>query len=170
MTQRNITASLRREMERQESGETVLVFLTLSHPALADDIRVVADPVDFIWGGKTFIGFLFDIELLSDTEAPPEARLTIQNVDRKIGNVLREITDPIRVQIDVIAASEFDLSVKPRVPLGTLAVEYSAPALWLVDVEVDVLQISGRIASWNYTQEIWPGVRATQDRLPGLFR
>ena len=65
---------------------------------------------------------------------------------------------------------EFDLSVAPRVPLGP-SVEhiYVARHLYLTDVEGDVLQLSGTIRWWEYTQESWPALRATQNRFPGLY-
>lgn len=168
--QRRISSGFRREIERTESGEIALIFLAISHPELEEIIRVVSDPKDFVWGGETFQGFQFEIDLLTDNDRFPEARLTIQNVDQRIGEALRKVTAPARLRIDVLAGSQFDLTVSPRAEIGTAQPEYTADALYLVDVEVDVMQITGRITSWNYSQELWPGIRATQDRCPGLFR
>lgn len=167
---RTVSASFRREMEREESGQAALYFLTISHPELDDDIRVVSDSKDYSYGGQTYIGFLFDLIILDDKQTFPEARLTVQNVDQKIGQVLRSVVSPPRIDIKIIQMTEFDLTVDPRTPISTPYVEYSAPELYLVDVDVTALEISGRIVSWNYSQELWPGVRATQSRCPGLFR
>lgn len=167
---RSVSPEFRREIEKQQSADFALIFLTISHPELEEVIRVVSDPKDFVWGGKTFQGFQFEISLLSDTDKFPEARLTMQNVDQRVGESLRRVRAPARIRIDVISASQFDLTVSPRTEIGTADVEYTADSLYLVEVEVDVMEISGRLMSWNYSQELWPGVRATQDRCPGLYR
>jgi len=167
---RDISASLRRELEKQESPETILAFLTITHPNLNDPIRVVCDPEDFILNGETYIGFLFEWGILSDSQPTPEARLTVQNVDRVIGDTIRTLVGPPRVKIELIAASEFDLTVSPRTHTGTPSVEYLADKLYLVDVEADALQVSGRLVTLNYTQQMWPAPVATQARCPGLYR
>lgn len=47
---------------------------------------------------------------------------------------------------------------------------YQARYLYLTEVNGDPLSLSGRIRSWDYSQEPYPGVFATQDRCPALFR
>lgn len=168
--QRAISGSLRREIDKQESPETILAFLTITHPNLNDAIRVVCDPEDFILNGETYTGFLFEWGILSDSERPAEARLRVQNVDRIIGNTMRTLVGPPRVKIELIAASEFNLNVSPRTHTGTPSVEYLADKLYLVDVEADALQVSGRLTTLNYTQQMWPAPVATQVRCPGLFK
>ena len=98
------------------------------------------------------------------------AQTEVQNVDRKIGDALRAITSPARVQLDVIAASEFDQSADPRTPRGTPLVMYEAKHLFLVNVSVNALAVTGDLVSWDYTQDTWPGRRATQERCPALYR
>lgn len=168
--ERLISQSLRRELEKQESGEELLVFLTITHPSLDEAIRVVCDPEDFIYDGETYIGFIFDIAILSDNDRPPETRLTVQNVDEQIGHAIKSLIGPPRVKIEILALSDFDTSVIPRVPLGTPTVEYRADQLFLVDVDGDDGEITGRITSWDYSQTTYPGIRATQRRCPGLYK
>jgi hypothetical protein len=162
-----------RELNRQDSAELLLVFLTITHPQLADPIRVVSDPRSFVLDNNTFTGFLFDIQLLSDTESAPYAELSVQNVDKVISEGLLLIDTPARLHIEVISGSQFNLDDSPCTEIGgagNAARVYSAPQLFLTEVDCNALQISGRIVSWDYTQEPWPGVFATKDRLPGLFR
>lgn len=170
MTSRDIPAGVRREIDRQDSPEIHLVFLTLRHKMLPEPIRVVSDPADFMLDGNLYQGFEFEISLLSDAEEAPRAQLKVQNVDRRIGDAVFNATEPARLDIEVITGSQFDLSVTPRVPLGpSVARSYVAKQLYLTDVEGDVLQLSGTIRSWDYTQETWPALRATQNRFPGLY-
>lgn len=167
---RNIPSSLRRVLDLQESGEAIIGFLTISHASLATSIRVAGDGVDYLWLGETWIGFPFKFALLSDGEGAPRTQIEVQNVDRKIGDALRAITSPARVQIDILAASEFDQGADPRAPLGTPLVAYSAKYLFLVNVSVNALAVTGDLVSWDYTQDTWPGRRATQERCPALYR
>jgi hypothetical protein len=169
---RVVSASLRRELEKQESSEALLIFVTITHPTMDETIRVVSEPegIDYVYGGETFIGFPFDIELLTDSERFPETRIAVQNVDETIGRAIKGLIGPPRVKIEILALSDFDTTVNPRTEIGTPTVEYSADKLYLIDVEIDAMQITGRIVSWNYSQEVWPGVRATQNRTPGLYR
>lgn len=169
MSQRLIPQGVRRELERQETAEFLLVFLTLYHVALAEPIRVVCDPENFILDGNEYQGFNFEISLLTDSESMPTARLTIQNVDRKIGDAVLKSVEPVRLDIEVIAGSEFDLTVVPRTELDATPRIYTAKYLRLTEVEGNALALTGTIRSWDYMQETWPALRATENRFPGLF-
>lgn len=167
---RDIPVGVVQDIEAQETDEVVLVFLRISHRQLPEDLRIVSDGADYVMDGATWRGFEFDIRLLSDTDAPPRTELTVQNVDVRIGEAILAIDGPARLDLDVVAASQFNLNVEPRVALGP-SVEriYTARHLALVDVRGDVLQLTGTIRSWDYTQEAWPSMRATQDAFPGLY-
>lgn len=171
---RSITLAYRKHTESILSDEVDLCFLTITHSTLAEPIRVVWDTKDFIYNGFTFIGFPFEITILSDDENPPTARLSIQNIDPRIVDALRGLSSPLRLKIELLHSSDFDLTVTPRVAWGGGSpapnVAYSADKLFLINVKSDLLTISGDITGWNYLQRVWPGVRATQERFPGLFR
>lgn len=167
--ERSIPADIRAAIEREQNDDPILVFLTFTHPSLYEPIRVVSDPENFILDGFTHTGFTFDIQLLSDNDSMPQAKLTIQNVDKLIGQAIMRAVDPPRLEIQVIAASEFDLTVTPRTELATAARMYRAQQLYLTNVEADAFALSGTIRSWDYVQEQWPALRATETRFPSLF-
>lgn len=167
---RTVPAGVRREIDRQESPEFYLTFLTIKHKTLIEPIRVVGDPKNFTLDGHLFRGSKFSIQLLSDTEGMPEARLSIQNIDRRIGQAIQVADDPAKLKIEVITGSQFDLTVEPRIELGASERVYSADQLILHGVQGNSIALTGSIRSWDYTQELYPGMRATQDRFPGLFR
>jgi len=168
--QRTIPAGVRREIDREQSAEQILAFLTISHSTLLDDIRVVSDPVDHVLGGLTFQGFTFKITVLSDDDRPPFTQLTIQNSDQAIGEALRIASSPPKLTLELIAGSEFDQTVDPRTEITTALRTYSASELHLVNVDVNVLEITGRLQVRDYSSEMWPGTMATEDVFPGLFR
>lgn len=170
---RDLPHAVLRELNKQEMAEFLLVFLTITHSQLSEPIRVVSDPRNFVLDNYTFIGFQFDIQLLSDTENAPYAELSLQNVDKIISEGVLRAQTPARLKIEVIAGSQFNLDDNPCTEIGGSGNAerlYSAPQLFLTEVECDALKISGRIVSWDYTLELWPGMLATKDRLPGLFR
>ncbi len=179
VVKRNIPIQFRREIEKQETGEFPLFFLRLTHPKIFPDIRIVSDPENFILPemnksglivNQEYVGFEFGFDFLTDDEGPPKATLSVQNVDRIIGESVRQSVDPIHVYVDIIAASQFDLSVFPRVPLAT-PVERVARVQHaeLIDVEGDSMFLTGTIRVKDYTQETYPGMRATEARTPGLY-
>lgn len=169
MPRNTVSTSFRRFAEASFSDEVDLVFLTLSHPDITD-INVVWDTVNFIYNSITWIGFPFDITIMTDDEQPPKATLTIQNVDSQIGETIRTLFTPPRLKIEILSSTDFNLTVNPRTPIGTPTAVYTADRLFLTNVRVDPIAVQGDIEGWNYLQRVWPGKRARQDLLPGLFR
>jgi len=168
--ERSVPAGVRREVDREESAEQYLVFLTISHSTLSTPIQVVSNSADCVLDGSTYTGFRFNISVLSDDEQAPRAQLSIQNVDLRIGRALQDIDDPARIKMEVIAGSEFDQTVDPHTEISTAARTYVADQLYLVGVEADAMTITGRLETYDFARETWPGNMATQEAFPGLFR
>lgn len=162
--------AVRDDLEAEASAAAMLGFLTVEHPSLVDPIRVVSDVIDYVWGGVTWTGMPFDFAPLSDDESAPTAELRVQNVDRRIGAVLRSLPDRATLRLDILSSEDFDLSVEPRAEIGSAAPIYSFSHVELVDVTANPVEITGRVFLRDPTQEPWPGIFATQSRLPGLFR
>ncbi|MCA2012391.1 DUF1833 domain-containing protein [Cereibacter sphaeroides] len=153
-----------------EASDAVwLPFVQIDHPALGEPIRVVADVLPYSWQGATWVPYPFGFRRLTDEDAMPETRLVIQNIDRRLGNALRGLSGRATVSFWLLTSADFDLSLDPREPLGTVTPLYSFTNYDLTDVTIDPIQISGRVTLRDYSTEPWPGIRATQDRFPGLF-
>ncbi len=178
---RDISTLIRSSLEGPRDGEIFLTFLIIAHPDLSPSIYVVNDvatdagaTVTYQYAGNTYIAFPFDLELLTDGDASPVGRLTIQNVDRVLGEAVRALTTAPTVEFRMIPASEFDLTVNPRVGATGSPEEitpiYVATGLEMRGISVDAMSISGEVAAINDAQEPWPSIRATQARTPGLFR
>jgi len=168
--QRNIPQAVLRELQREDSEEALLVFLTIYNVRLYEPIRVVSDPENFILDGKEYQGFEFNISLLSDDDSAPKANLSIQNTDERISRAILETTEPIYLDLQVIALSEFDMTQYPRTEKSNPSVRtYRAKYLRLTDVTGNSLSMTGTLRSWDYTQETWPALKATEDRFPALF-
>lgn len=160
----------RADLESDSSPHALLGFLTITHPALAEPLRVVSDVMDYTFGGAPFIGLPFGFQLLTDSDAAPTTQLRMQNVDRRIGQALRSMTGRATVQLQLLSSADFDLSQDPRLEIGTAAVIYGFAHFTLRNVSVNATEVTGEVILQDYSTEPWPHVRATQDRLPGLFR
>jgi hypothetical protein len=167
---RVIDADVREALEREATPHAMLAFLTIEHPTLAEPIRLVSDVMDYVWGAETWIGMPFDFAQLTDEDGAPSAEIRVQNVDRRIGKALRALPDRATLRLDILTSADFDLSVDPRVEVGTALPVYSFSHVELVDATVNAIEVTGRVFLRDPTQEPWPGVSATQTRCPGLFR
>lgn len=168
---RTISTTFRTAAQATNSGDVALLFATISHPDWADDLRFVSDTVDYVWNGKTFLGAMFDVSILSDTDTPPQAKFTFPNVDQSIGELIENTNSPPTIRLDISLSGFFNLTVTPRVPIGAQPTpEYTATNLWISDVTVDAIQVSGRIVSLDLTREGCTRFRCTKGRTPALFR
>lgn len=166
---RTIPDSVQAGLERSSTPDALIWFLTITHQNLAEPIRVVSDVFDYLIDGDLFRGIVFDAVPLTDSDQPPSTQLRVQNVDRRIGEALREATGRATVEAVARTTADFDLTKDPREPIGTPAVIYAFQYFDLVDVEVNASEITGRLMLADFSQEPWPAIRATADRCPGLF-
>lgn len=181
---RTLSQGYRNELEASRSGEVTLVFASITHPSIVDPIRVVSDVVDYmrivddLAGAPVsvrYLGIPFEIELLTDGDAPPRGKITVQNVDQAIGAAIEDMTDSPRLLLEIIALSDFgNIEMidgrRTRQPVGTPTIEYSAAHLALKNIQGNAISVSADITVYDVQREPWPGIRTTQNRLPGLYR
>lgn len=170
MTVREVTEAQRRALQAQASAVVLLAFVQIEHPSLTEDLFLVADAMDYQRDGHLWQGVLFRVDLPSDTDGPPEASITVPNTDRRIGQVLRTMTDRAFVTLEVCSSADFDVTVDPRVPLGVVTPLYPPIRFELVDVQCSLSELTGRLMVRDFAQEPFPSIFATQSKVPGLFR
>ena len=176
-TARDVSAEFRSAAEASATGEVFLTFATIMHPASTKVIRVANDVVDYQYLGELYVGCPFDITLLSDADDKPTAKISIQNVDREIGETIQQLEDSPRLKLEVILLSQFSPELDDsigdngaRTELGDTVVDYTADQLRMAKVSVDPMFVTADIISYDYSQEPWPFYRATKNRLPGCYR
>ena len=167
---RDIPASVRQDLEAPTQQHALLAFVTITHPQLEAPIRVVADPIDHVYQGNTYTGILFGFRLLTDEDTEPTCELSLPNVDRRIGEAIRASGVSPKIQLVILSSADFDKSVVPRAEIGAAAAVYQFVQFELRDVTADAVRIAGTVALRDYSTEPWPSLRATETRLPGLFR
>jgi hypothetical protein len=108
--------------------------------------------------------------LVTDSDRAPTASLTVQNIDRRIGTVLRNTNTRAQLALKILSSADFDLTQEPRVALGATSTIYAFSHFELSDVSANILEISGTVKLFDPSTEPWPQIRATQARAPGLYR
>ena len=136
-----------------------LVLLTIAHADISPSIRVVANNEDVTSNGDLYSAFPFEISLPdSNQDAPPKARLRIDNVSREIGQAVRLISTPADVTITVVRQDDFD------------TVEMTWPSMLLTNVRSNALTVEGDLEFENLTREPYPAHIFSPAEFPGLVR
>jgi hypothetical protein len=167
---RVIDASIRADLEQVSSDHVLLAFMVVEHENLLTPIRLVNDVLDYELDGETYQGILFGFKLLPDGGETPSTDIVIPNVDRRIGQTLRPLSGRARVSMTIYSSADFDLTVNPRVAVGSPNVIYSFSRFELVEVDMNEVEVTGKLFLRDPSQEQWPGISATKSRLPGAWR
>lgn len=169
MPRQTISENFRNEHNLEGGAEFGLFFLTFSHETLSENVYIVTDIIDYVYDGNTYTGIPLEIEVFTDTDAAPSANVRIQNIDRRLGEILRGIDTPLKLSFKIILSSQFNQNVIPRTAIGTPHVEYYVPYCELKETNGDVVSISGKIQIIDFTQETFPQAFATKSKFPGYF-
>lgn len=165
---RTLSTAFRTTLEASHASDLAIIFATVTHDSLEVPIRVNSDIMDYVLNGETYLGAAFTISLLTDDDSPPIGRVAIHNVDRAIGEAVQLLSTSPKIALAIYARSDFDES-DPRVAVGTPAVQYSVPGMFLKNISCDVMSFTGDLTTFDITSEPWPAIRSTVDRLPALF-
>ncbi len=155
---RGFTPGFIEDTFREEAEEVFLILLTINESSLSSPIRVVNNNENITSNGNIFIGYPFDIQLPdSFQDAPPRAKLTIDNVSREIGTAIRLISGAPTVQIDIIMASAPDVIEKRLTPFT------------LRNVKWDSARVTGDLVLEYMETEPFPAGQFSPAYFPGLF-
>lgn len=173
---RNLSPGFRRAAEEPRSDIYAVILLRITHPTLTFPILVANDTINYVHDGETYQGFPFELELIGDTNQVPRGQLRIQNVDRRIGEAVVNLTTPPGLSIIIMASTDFEEAATApdgrlenvRYEKENVTPEYEANHLVLGNVTVDAISVTAEVLSFDMSNEPWPAVRSTADRLPGL--
>lgn len=112
----------------EASPVIMLMFIKLNHSSFARPIRMVGDGAPYLWNEGSGDNFTwepcrFALSLPADTEEAPIGTISIQNVDRRIGEAIDAINSPLSLSMWMIKSTEFFTTMSPREPKGTPYVE-----------------------------------------------
>jgi hypothetical protein len=153
-----VTDALTASAFAADTDEVWLVLVTIEHADISPPIRVVNNTENITSRSELFVAFPFSITLPDSREdAPPRARLTIDNVSREIAQAVRTITSAPVVTIEVVRAADPD------------TVEISWPFFTLRNIKWDAGKVSGELTLEDFTSEPYPAGIFSPASFPGLF-
>lgn len=152
-----ISESLKQDAYSSESN-LPLVLLVIDHADLADPIRVVNNKENITSDGEEYTAFPFEIVLpSSQDDAPPQAKLRIDNVSREIGEAIRTISGAPSVTIRVIRRETPDV------------IEAEFEGMVLRKVNYDALSVEGTLDFEDLTREPYPAFSFNPANYPGIL-
>ncbi|MCL4502052.1 MAG: DUF1833 domain-containing protein [Deltaproteobacteria bacterium] len=156
---RNLSLSMLVNIYNQNSDDPIYVLLTC---ARADDpgdiLRLVLKSTDLVSRGETYTAFPFDISVPDDSaDQPPQASLTISNVDRRLTEFLESSLSPITVSIEIVQGSDPD------------TVEAAWTDLTLRNVKYNQGSAAGQLTYEKLASEGYPKGLFTPAYFQGMF-
>jgi hypothetical protein len=141
-----------------ETEEVFVILLTLTHPDMAEPLRVSSDAVDTDSRGNIFIAYPFNLSLPDDEDnRPPRARLAIDNIDRQIMQAVRQLTSSPTVLLEIVRAAAPDV------------VEAKFEDFRFTNISYDSHMIEGDLTVEDFTAEPYPAASFSPSLFPGLF-
>jgi len=152
-----ISDALKEDAFSQES-DLPLVLILIEHDDLSTPIRCVNNKVDITSNGKIFTAFPFEIILPDASEdAPPRAKLRINNVSREIGQAIRTVMTPPSLTIQVVRQDTPDV------------VEAEFVGMSLTNVTYDSLVVEADLMFEDLTREPYPSLRFNPSYFRGII-
>ena len=141
-----------------EASDLPLVLLTIEHADITT-IRLVDNLVDITSGGDIYTAHAFTLRLPDSLEdAPSGGRLQIDNVSRELGEVMRAITSPPDVTIELIRQEDPD------------TIETNWSAMQMTNVRFDFLTVEGDLGFENLSREPYPFLTFSPAEFPGVVQ
>ena len=165
---RNISTAFLEALNSQETDEVVICLLTITHDEIADTIylssdattRLSDDPLVYATAsrGNNYLYLPFTFTMPDDkSDTPPRVQLSFDNIERTLVTLLRSVSSPVNVKVELILASSPDV------------VEIEMPVMQLSDVSIDVDQIGATLVVDSLVNEPYPAGSFTPSNFPAIF-
>lgn len=126
MTGRVLSPAATKAILARETEEVFLCLLELSHPAITT-VRLVNNTDPVVRTDGTYQPYPFEAVLPDDTDsASPQVQLRIDNIDREVTRVLRNLYGIPRCTLRVVLASNPDHDEMGPFEFAVLGIEYDA--------------------------------------------
>lgn len=142
----------------QDTEQAFLLLVKFFSPQTSETYRCALNTEDVLSNGFNFVATYFEVSLpeISDA-APAGCQISVDNVDRRLVGMLRAITQPLQVTLQVV------LSGTPDV------VEMEYTDLILREATWDVSKIHGKLVSEDPLNQVFPGHLYEPRTFEGLF-
>lgn len=166
---RQVSDAFKAAAYAQETGERLIVLLTITHPDLTDGpirltqdtgTRTSDDPLRYQTEsrGETYDFLPFQVRLPDDQESgAPKALLILDNIAREMVAIIRSISTPPVIDIEVVLSGSPD------------TVEVKFPRFKIVNVTYDAQTIQGDLSIEGLATEPFGFMIFDPSRFPALF-
>lgn len=167
---RTLSSQALRAVYAEETGEYPILLLTITATSIVEPVlissdatqRVYEDAEQILYGtvsrGMTFFFVPFQIVLPSDTEdSAPQCSITIDNVSRQLMTVIRTLTQPPTVSMELVMSGSRDV------------VEAVFPGFAISSITYDAMTITGDLRVDAMVTEPFPAGTFTPSQFPGMF-
>lgn len=142
----------------QHSEEAFLMLVTFTHVPTAETYHAALNTENVTSNGIVYTATWFEIQLPEISNRSPQGcQVTMDNVDLRLVGLLRSITQPLQVTIQVVLASSPD----------TIEMEFTD--LVLREATWDAAKISGRLVSEDPLNQAFPAHLYEPRTFQGLF-
>jgi hypothetical protein len=165
-----------------ESDDTLITLLTIYSTSTPDansirlcdgyTKRISETARDVVYGvtnkGKDFIFLPINITLPSEEDASaPKCSITINDVTRYITPIIRTITSPPKVIMELALASTLDPTHANYAPNTNPEVSFSG--FYITNFTYNAESVQAELSMINYASEPFPAYGFTPAYFPGLF-
>ncbi|MCA1809893.1 MAG: DUF1833 domain-containing protein [Lentisphaerae bacterium] len=156
---RQISATALAAIFAQSTEQVFLTLLEISHPSLQIPLRFVNNTKQITHGGNIYYPSAFDFRLPDDVEDNvPSAQITLDNTDRQIVSVIRELQTAPDITAKIILADNPDV-----IELGPLEFK-------LKEASYDVFQVTGVLSyEEDFLNQVYPRFTFNPRLTPGIF-
>lgn len=165
---RTISLTLRAAANAQQTGEVIVALVTVTHPSLEAPLRFSSDPttrfsVDPLAYGTVSRGDTYSFLPLQVTlpeegdDVEPGMQLILDNVTRETIPLLRSVSTPAAITVELVRASDPDY------------VEMMLPEFDLVSATYNATQVTLDLKINALTAEPYPAGRFRPSAFGGLF-
>ena len=148
----------RRHLLADRIDKNHVVLVEVEHAVLDEPIRVVLDNQALTALGKDWQPGKMDVVLPNEVDGTRSARVSVQNVDWRIGEAARRMITPATFWLKVVATDEPDTIVS------------DFPPLHLANAEGNEACVSGELTSILNTSNPARNARCTKDSAPAAYR
>lgn len=142
----------------QQADDCFLILLTISHPNFVSPIRLVNNTESITSNGFIYQPFPFKIVLpVDDGETAREVQIELDNVSLELIDELRQVTDPLDVNLQMVLGSIPD------------DVQLELDELKIGSIQYDAYKIIGRMYQDNFMSSALTSEKYTPLNFPGLF-
>ena len=157
---RNVTDAFIAACNATESDEAFIILVTVEYetPGVTESLYLCNNGETVTSRGIDFLALPMQITLSDDSDdRPPVAKLVLDNIDRRLIEIIREIEIPPTITLEVVRTSAPD------------TVELHLSDFTLKSVDYNLLTIEGTLTLEGLFSEQAIGFSFTPSYFPGLY-